>query len=170
MLPAAVSSLRCPTRSSSGTPSSSSSCLTALLTVGCVAETTLAAWENPPCLTTSTKNRSLRKSMSILIWNSPHALYSFLLYVGALQDRTHRCSPAARSFLTPALRTFRSHQPMSSQDDFALKISALARLSRREREVLAFVDQGKTRTDIAARLHLSPKTVDAYRSRILAKL
>jgi DNA-binding NarL/FixJ family response regulator len=59
---------------------------------------------------------------------------------------------------------------MSSQDDFALKISALARLNRREREVLAFVDQGKTRTDIAARLHLSPKTVDAYHSRILAKL
>jgi DNA-binding NarL/FixJ family response regulator len=59
---------------------------------------------------------------------------------------------------------------MSSQDDFALKISALARLSPREREVLTFVDEGKTRTDIAARLHLSPKTVDAYHSRILAKL
>jgi len=59
---------------------------------------------------------------------------------------------------------------MSSQDDFALKISALARLTRRERQVLIFVDEGKTRTDIAARLHLSPKTVDAYHSRILAKL
>src|SRR6267154_1601993 len=88
MLPAAVSSLRRPTRSSRGTPSSSSSCFTALLTVGCVAKTTLAARENPPCLTTSTKSRSLRKSMSILIWNGVYVFNSFYSWISAVQNST----------------------------------------------------------------------------------
>jgi DNA-binding NarL/FixJ family response regulator len=112
--------------------------LTALLIVGCVAETTLAAWENPP------------------VGASPKS-HASMLACSALAPRAD-------------VEHFRGHRPMSSQDDFALKISALARLSPREREVLTFVDEGKTRTDIAARLHLSPKTVDTYRSRILAKL
>ena len=42
-----------------------------------IIKTTLAARENPPCLTTSTKRRSLRKSMSMLIWNGVYAFNSF---------------------------------------------------------------------------------------------
>jgi DNA-binding CsgD family transcriptional regulator len=59
---------------------------------------------------------------------------------------------------------------MSSQDHFSLKISALARLSRRERQVLTFVVEGKTRNEIAAHIHVSPKSVDTYLARILAKI
>ena len=46
----------------------------------------------------------------------------------------------------------------------------VARLSPREREVLQLVVEGKTSADIAAILHLSPKTVDTYRSRLMQKL
>ncbi|MFQ5576798.1 MAG: response regulator [Anaerolineae bacterium] len=45
-----------------------------------------------------------------------------------------------------------------------------ARLSPREREVLQLVVEGKSSADIAAILHLSPKTVDTYRSRLMQKL
>jgi len=48
--------------------------------------------------------------------------------------------------------------------------SALARLSARERQVLRAVVEGRTSAAIAAELHLSPKTVETYRSRLMAKL
>ncbi|MEW6417207.1 MAG: response regulator [Nitrospirota bacterium] len=47
---------------------------------------------------------------------------------------------------------------------------ALRRLSPREKEILQFVVEGKTSTDIAEILSLSPKTVETYRSRLMAKL
>lgn len=43
-------------------------------------------------------------------------------------------------------------------------------LSYREREVLQWVMEGKTSSEIAKILFLSPKTVDTYRSRIMKKL
>lgn len=46
----------------------------------------------------------------------------------------------------------------------------LRRLSPREREILQFVVEGKTSADIAEILSLSPKTVETYRSRLMAKL
>ena len=49
-------------------------------------------------------------------------------------------------------------------------ISPIERLSRREREVLHMVVQGKSSGDIAKTISLSPKTVDTYRSRIMEKL
>lgn len=49
-------------------------------------------------------------------------------------------------------------------------ISPLERLSPREREVLQLVAEGKSSADIARILPLSPKTVDTYRSRLMAKL
>lgn len=48
--------------------------------------------------------------------------------------------------------------------------AALARLSARERQVLTLVVDGHTSAEIAARLSLSPKSVDTYRSRLMAKL
>ena len=48
--------------------------------------------------------------------------------------------------------------------------SAFARLSARERQVLRAVVEGRTSAEIAAELHLSPKTVETYRSRLMAKL
>ena len=52
----------------------------------------------------------------------------------------------------------------------ATAVSPLARLSPREREVLQLVAEGRSSADIARILPLSPKTVDTYRSRLMAKL
>ena len=45
-----------------------------------------------------------------------------------------------------------------------------ASLSARERQVVVMVVDGHSSTEIATTLHLSPKTVDSYRSRLMAKL
>ncbi len=47
---------------------------------------------------------------------------------------------------------------------------ALDTLSLREREVLQLVVEGRTSAEIGQLLCLSPKTVDTYRSRLMAKL
>ena len=47
---------------------------------------------------------------------------------------------------------------------------ALERLSSREREVLQLVAEGKSSAEIAETIHLSRKTVDTYRSRLMQKL
>ena len=47
---------------------------------------------------------------------------------------------------------------------------ALARLTDREREVLALVAQGHTNSQIAERLVVTERTVEAHIGRILAKL
>lgn len=48
--------------------------------------------------------------------------------------------------------------------------SALRMLSEREREVLTFVAHGHTNQEIADRLYISVKTVEAYRARLMQKL
>jgi two-component system, NarL family, invasion response regulator UvrY len=48
--------------------------------------------------------------------------------------------------------------------------NALERLSARELEVLKLVVEGNTSSQVALRLGLSPKSVDTYRSRLMAKL
>lgn len=48
--------------------------------------------------------------------------------------------------------------------------SELDKLSRREAEVLQLVVEGKKSSEIADILSLSPKTVETYRSRLMAKL
>lgn len=48
--------------------------------------------------------------------------------------------------------------------------AALAALSARERQVVMLVVNGRTSAEIAEELHLSPKTVDSYRSRLMAKV
>ena len=46
----------------------------------------------------------------------------------------------------------------------------LLRLSSRERQVLQLLTEGHAVSDISARLSLSPKTVETYRSRMMQKL
>ena len=48
--------------------------------------------------------------------------------------------------------------------------SALDSLSVRERQIVVLVVRGHSSSEIASVLHLSPKTVDSYRSRLMAKL
>jgi len=43
-------------------------------------------------------------------------------------------------------------------------------LSTRERQVLQLVVEGRTSSEIAQMIHLSPKSVETYRSRLMAKL
>ena len=48
--------------------------------------------------------------------------------------------------------------------------AALNALSARERQIIARVVRGSSSAEIALLLHLSPKTVDSYRSRLMAKI
>ncbi|MEY4906372.1 MAG: hypothetical protein RL260_90 [Pseudomonadota bacterium] len=48
--------------------------------------------------------------------------------------------------------------------------SAIDALSVRERQIAELVVRGRSSTEIGALLHLSPKTVDSYRSRLMGKL
>jgi len=48
--------------------------------------------------------------------------------------------------------------------------SPLDSLSTRERQVLQLVVEGKSSAEIARMVHLSPKTVETYRSRLMKKL
>jgi DNA-binding NarL/FixJ family response regulator len=49
-------------------------------------------------------------------------------------------------------------------------VSPLESLSRREREIIKLVADGHSSAAIGEMLHLSPKTVDSYRSRLMQKL
>jgi two-component system, NarL family, invasion response regulator UvrY len=69
-------------------------------------------------------------------------------------------------FLDPALTRFDDRRSASSVDNG----DRLARLSSREREVLLLVMDSQTSAAIGERLHLSSKTVDTYRSRLMSKL
>ncbi len=48
--------------------------------------------------------------------------------------------------------------------------AGLESLSVRERQIVLLVVQGRSSSEIGATLHLSPKTIDSYRSRLMAKL
>jgi DNA-binding NarL/FixJ family response regulator len=60
--------------------------------------------------------------------------------------------------------------PGAYQGAVAGEAAALSELTEREREILAFLADGESNPAIAARLHLSPKTVRNHVSSILAKL
>lgn len=49
-------------------------------------------------------------------------------------------------------------------------VGALGQLSARERQIIALVVRGHSSSAIGEQLHLSPKTVDSYRSRLMGKL
>jgi DNA-binding NarL/FixJ family response regulator len=60
-------------------------------------------------------------------------------------------------------------------DDYVQRVapapdSAVAKLSEREREVLQLMAEGHTTADIAARLHISRKTVETHRKSMMLKL
>jgi len=58
-------------------------------------------------------------------------------------------------------------------DDYlrdGVRMSPLDSLSLRERDVLQLVVEGQTNSVIAAKLSLSPKTIETYRTRIMRKL
>ena len=76
-----------------------------------------------------------------------------------------RAAHAGRRFLSRAIVT-----PESTSRSRASGASPLESLSAREREVLQLVVEGRSSAEIAAAIHLSPKTVETYRGRLMAKL
>jgi DNA-binding NarL/FixJ family response regulator len=60
--------------------------------------------------------------------------------------------------------------PAASRGEPADDAATLSELTEREREILTFLADGESNPAIAARLHLSPKTVRNHVSSILAKL
>jgi len=72
---------------------------------------------------------------------------------------------AGQRYLSPALR-----QAAADAAPGVKRAGPLESLSTRERQVLQLVVEGKSSAAIATTVHLSPKTVDTYRSRLMKKL
>jgi len=85
---------------------------------------------------------------------------------GAEVVRAVRTLAAGRRYLGDkiadiAIETYLAQRP---------KDSPIERLSAREREILQLIVDGSTNAEAAATLNLSQKTVETYRSRLMAKL
>lgn len=91
----------------------------------------------------------------------------YVMKGGSAADIVQAIRQAARgqTFLSPALA-----QAVQQQLERGIEQSPLALLSSRERQVLQLVVEGKSSSEIGTLLHLSPKTVDTYRSRLMQKL
>lgn len=77
-----------------------------------------------------------------------------------------RSVQAGDRYLSPALRHLTLHPGFSE----AQSEDPLSKLSMRERQVLQLAAEGKSSVEIAGIVHLSPKSVETYRSRIMKKL
>jgi len=76
-----------------------------------------------------------------------------------------RAVHAGNRYLSRAIGRIASAGPGGS-----VAASPLDRLSVRERQVLQLVVEGRSSAEIARLVHLSPKTVETYRSRLMSKL
>jgi DNA-binding NarL/FixJ family response regulator len=76
-----------------------------------------------------------------------------------------RAVHAGQRYVSPLVAGAVTEQGARGEQD-----DRLARLSTREREVLQLMAEGRTGTEIAQRLSLSPKTVETYRARLVEKL
>jgi DNA-binding NarL/FixJ family response regulator len=73
-------------------------------------------------------------------------------------------------YLPARAATLLLQQYRLSEDDGEGDSRGLRDLSSREKEVLALTAEGFSSSEIGAKLFISPKTVDTYRSRIMQKL
>jgi len=76
-----------------------------------------------------------------------------------------RAAHAGRRYLSPKVA-----EVMADNIGRSSAASPLQSLSGRERQVLQLVAEGRSSAQIAEMLHLSPKSVDTYRSRLMQKL
>ena len=83
-----------------------------------------------------------------------------LLAIDAVANGRRFFGPQVADLALQALQALTSDGPA---DPFAI-------LSPRERQIVTMVVNGLSSAAIGTQLHLSPKTVDTYRSRIMAKL
>ncbi len=80
-----------------------------------------------------------------------------------------RAAAAGRRYVSPKVAD-RVLQDYAQIQRGGGKASPIESLSFREREVLQLVVEGKSSKEIAEVIHLSPKTVESYRSRLMGKL
>jgi len=73
---------------------------------------------------------------------------------------------AGRRYLSPKIASTVIDDYISERQ----RASPLDSLSRRERQILQLVAEGKSSAEAAAMLFLSPKTVDTYRSRMITEI
>lgn len=71
--------------------------------------------------------------------------------------------PTAQASSTDRAEATNQIHPLNDQEEGA-------QLTRRERQVLTLIAQGRPRREIAEMLKVSPRTIDAYRARLLQKL
>ena len=84
------------------------------------------------------------------------AVEEVITAVRTVHEGRRYVSPAVAEFV-PDLGSGHARSPVNS-------------LSARERQVLQLVVEGRTSSEIAHLIHLSPKSVETYRSRLMAKL
>jgi DNA-binding NarL/FixJ family response regulator len=115
--------------------------------------------------------RLLILSMHSSVEHVFHALeagaHGYVLKDSAAKDiiEAIRTVRAGRRYLSPKVGEMMAEVVSRSSGQSPLK-----RLSGRERQILQLVAEGRSSAQIAATLHLSPKTVDTYRSRLMQKL
>ena len=95
----------------------------------------------------------------------------YLLKESAGQEVVHaiRTVHAGRRYLSQHISAALIDDYVQQRQAVPVK-SPLEKLSIRERQILQLVVEGKTSTEIAEILFLSPKTVETYRSRLMQKL
>ncbi len=76
-----------------------------------------------------------------------------------------RAAHAGRRYFSRALAEFKLTAQSRTE-----RASPLDSLSARERQVMQLVVEGHSSAEIAATVHLSPKTVETYRGRLMKKL
>lgn len=94
----------------------------------------------------------------------------YLLKDCALEELTTaiKTVAAGKIYLSPGITDIVVENFVRHSED--KETSAFSLLSEREREVLQLMAEGKTTKQIARHLHISPKTVEGHRLRLMAKL
>lgn len=111
---------------------------------------------------------------------SMHSTSEHILRAFRAGARGYVLKESAGPEVVTAVRAVRAGRRYMSQkiagtviDDYirdAHPATPLESLSRRERQILQLIAEGKSSAETAKALFLSPKTVDTYRSRIMRKL
>jgi len=125
------------------------------------------------------RERSPRTRVVVLSIHGSAAFISQALQNGAAGCVLKRCpeeilvravreAAAGRRFLSPEVNEIAINAYIEQSK--AGPIDPHETLTPRQREVLQLVAEGKTNAEIAARLHISPRTVENHRSALIQKL
>jgi two-component system response regulator NreC len=113
---------------------------------------------------------SMHSSKNFVIQMLRAGASGYLLKECALEELTTavKAVMAGKTYLSPSITdVVVENYVRYSPDD---ESTAFSVLSQREREVLQLMAEGKTTKQVARHLHISPKTVEGHRLRIMDKL